>query len=1136
MPEAPSKAEVWTRGGAKGGEAIAPISRLFFARSALLHDDDPADASGWADDYQAAARALVVAATSLANEVGPLAAGIPRALHGSLRSVRWGGVALALLCGLGCSEPPLALEDFACGHGGECPDAGLIDTFRRRVDATPADANVADAAPADAIAADGASLDAYELRRDAASPDAGFDTTPPTSWFTAGPSGLISTSTVTFSFECSEPGCNFTCALDIAAASPCTSPVSFAGLRDGAHRLEILATDASGNCQVAPTSRLFTVDTAAPDTTIDVGPTAIRAATPAVFEFGCDDVSCTFECALDGAAWMSCSSPLVLRNGNEGAHQLLAAAIDAAGNRDPTPAAWSFIVDETPPDTFIRRAPAATTADRRSVFELECDEPGCTFECSVDAPGFVPCAALFDTGPLELGAHTFAARAIDRVGLPDPTPATHQWTVRGEWLAATAGAAFTCGITSTDRALMCWGNGSVNQNGIGELFAVAQPRLVASGPFAQVSAHASHACAVDDAGVLTCWGSNLRGQLGGGGRAESGEALPIAQTDWRAVGVGREHTCALRRDDSLWCWGVSPWGALGLGTTTTTLTPGWVGTRTDWATLGVGGFHTCVIDDAGALWCFGHGGEAALGTGRLDDELTPIRVGSSTDWVTVVGGGGHTCGLQTGGRLYCWGDNENGAVGDGGRPVDRAEPVLLPGSWTAVTAGRLHTCGIRSDGTLWCWGLGDYGALGTGDTMLRTTPTQVSLRTHSGAGAPGDWASVTGGYNHTCAITTAGELYCTGANFLGELGTYEAVLQLEPARVPGPQRWDDVTAGYSHTCAVEAGGDGWCWGTNTLGQLGDGTATPTAARRRLDGQWRSVLASFRHTCGVRQDGTLWCWGWQGSSGALGHPSWGTQLAPRQVGTDADWELLEITRGPWHYARKAGALWGWGANGRGYLGLGTETAPLYPQPVGDPSWLSVDGNVRHTCALAADGTLPCWGENAYGQLGVGSGGWQTSPVTSTVTGWANVGTGGFHTCAVRTNDELWCWGRGNYGQVGRSARSSFSGPPWKVAGSGWRTAYAGRWHSCGIKHDGSLWCWGQNASGQLGDGTTELRTTPTRIGAGTDWSTLSLGDAHTCGIKADQSVWCWGHDGWAQLGFERTPWRLTFDEEVRLPTR
>ena len=85
-------------------------------------------------------------------------------------------------------------------------------------------------------------------------------------------------------------------------------------LADGAHALTAVATDAAGNASPPATAVGVTVDTQAPDTTIDAVPAGtangaschvLRSASPA------PDVA-SFECALDAAPYAACTSPRAL--------------------------------------------------------------------------------------------------------------------------------------------------------------------------------------------------------------------------------------------------------------------------------------------------------------------------------------------------------------------------------------------------------------------------------------------------------------------------------------------------------------------------------------------------------------------------------------------------------------------------------------------------------------------------------------------------------------------------------------------------------------------------------------------------------------------------------------------------------
>ena len=149
--------------------------------------------------------------------------------------------------------------------------------------------------------------------------------------------------------------------------------------------------------------------------------------------FSSDDADATFECALDGAAFAACTSPVELTNLADGQHELLVRGVDALGAVDPTPAghAWTVAV---PPETTIASRPPDPNNSASAVFAFGGSDNGpasaeLAFECSLDAASFEPCTSPHEYTELSDALHTFAVRAIDRAGNTDASPAGYAWTV-----------------------------------------------------------------------------------------------------------------------------------------------------------------------------------------------------------------------------------------------------------------------------------------------------------------------------------------------------------------------------------------------------------------------------------------------------------------------------------------------------------------------------------------------------------------------------------------------------------------------------------------------------------------------------------------------------------------------------------
>ena len=348
------------------------------------------------------------------------------------------------------------------------------------------------------------------------------------------------------------------------------------------------------------------------------------------------------------------------------------------------------------------------------------------------------------------------------------------------------------------------------------------------------------------------------------GNAAAGTATSIV--------AGKAHTCSLTTGGGVLCWGENSDGQLGDGTTTSRSTPtGVSGLGSGVTAVTAGRYHTCALTTGGSVACWGWNSEGQLGNGTTttDPTPTPTEVSGLESGVAAIAAGHyHTCALTTGGGVLCWGYNFDGQIGDDTNE-SKSTPTAVIGlesGVVAVSAGGYHTCALTTGGGVLCWGLNSFGALGDGTTTQRSTPAAVS-ELESGV------ASVTAGYHHTCALTTAGAALCWGWNGTGQLGDGTTTDQLIPTAVEGLES-NSVTAlvaGRYHTCAVTTGGGVSCWGDNEFGQLGDGTLTGRSIPAEVDGLGSAiaaVAAGHHHTCAVTTGGSVLCWG-NNESGQLG---------------------------------------------------------------------------------------------------------------------------------------------------------------------------------------------------------------------------------------------------------------------------
>jgi hypothetical protein len=86
-------------------------------------------------------------------------------------------------------------------------------------------------------------------------------------------------------------------------------------------------------------------DSQAPTTAITGTPTNPSNQANPVFTFNSpsDPTTATFQCSLDGGPFVACASPHTINVGN-GSHTFTVRAVDQAGNVDPAPPSFTWLV------------------------------------------------------------------------------------------------------------------------------------------------------------------------------------------------------------------------------------------------------------------------------------------------------------------------------------------------------------------------------------------------------------------------------------------------------------------------------------------------------------------------------------------------------------------------------------------------------------------------------------------------------------------------------------------------------------------------------------------------------------------------------------------------------------------------
>jgi alpha-tubulin suppressor-like RCC1 family protein len=341
------------------------------------------------------------------------------------------------------------------------------------------------------------------------------------------------------------------------------------------------------------------------------------------------------------------------------------------------------------------------------------------------------------------------------------------------------------------------------------------------------------------------------------------------------------------------------------------------------------------------------------------------------------------------------------------QPTNAYSPPI--GSVVAVAAAGSNTCLVTTDAVVSCWGVNDTGQLGA-------TPDQQWHRDPGVVPGLSPISDVRLGGGFACAVARDHSVSCWGANNFGQLGT-------QPPQSPDQLAWGsptsiggltDVTAltvGLFTACARSRMGPWQCWGQSLEG-------LPSPTRYALPSSNVVQLAVGRLTasgtalCSIRPDGIVQC-------------ATGSQPFQAVVGVPA---AVDVSVG-FHQSCAAtadGAVWCWGSNDYGELGVRDSSATGPVAVPGVNGAIKVSASAWYTCALLGSGAVQCWGDNRYGPLGTTDlpDGYGCNPQPKAgsdvcsppvlVPGIDNataLATGGDHACVLRADGTVLCWGSG-----------------------------------------------------------------------------------------------------------------------------
>ncbi len=327
----------------------------------------------------------------------------------------------------------------------------------------------------------------------------------------------------------------------------------------------------------------------------------------------------------------------------------------------------------------------------------------------------------------------------------------------------------------------------------------------------------THSVAIQPVGQGYAWGYNYDGPIGNGVTASSNTTVPY---NWgsgvKEVKANSKTTLFIDDNDVLYVLGEF-W--FGIGGDSSMPSGGYVATTprqiaTNVKHVAMGMNHFVFVKNDNTLWAYGENAHGQIGDNTTNSTYTPKQIMTGVEYCDA--GDCLSAAVKTDGTLYMWGFNSSGQVGNGST-TDRKQPVqVLTNVYTVSIMGD-HAAAIKNDKTLWTWGDNSLGQLGNGNTTNKTSPAQVLTNV----------AQVSAGAYHTGVIKTDGTLWFCGSNYRGAFGsgTNGGYFEANSTFRQTAGTYLAVSCGTYTSAAVAPTGQLYVTGWNNKGQLGTGSET-----------------------------------------------------------------------------------------------------------------------------------------------------------------------------------------------------------------------------------------------------------------------------------------------------------------------
>ncbi len=213
--------------------------------------------------------------------------------------------------------------------------------------------------------------------------------------------------------------------------SPSGSRHTFRGLSDGPHVARFVVRDEANNSSDSVEYSFEVRTDPLIDTPVfDPSNPALTRSFPVIWFSGANGA--TYECSVDGAAFVSCSPPwtrstTIYPTFRDGLHSLRIRQVVPSGDTGPV-SEFVWTVDSTHPSApALTSGPSGTIASKSASFSFT-GERDATFQCRLDSTVWSDCVSGRSYDSLSEGPHTFELMQRDLAGNASSI-VTRRWTV-----------------------------------------------------------------------------------------------------------------------------------------------------------------------------------------------------------------------------------------------------------------------------------------------------------------------------------------------------------------------------------------------------------------------------------------------------------------------------------------------------------------------------------------------------------------------------------------------------------------------------------------------------------------------------------------------------------------------------------